>query len=365
MTLTFLVTVRDSEAVLWRSLQSLKAVLQPGDQLVLVDQASTDDSAALLARFGHWPGWGQDIGHEIVSVTAQRADEPGLWAGIAVARTRQDYCLCLEAGDLLEVGAVAGLRTFLQAGQPDLVICNHAQYLISPASTLACADADRWPDHRLDHGPNHRPDQEHEAAAVAGQLKPDLCRLVIGRALLSEVEPDLAGLAPWQAYAQIVTRARDLRLRPEVLRLTPLVRDMSDTRAAVADILPRVQAAAPDAQAPLVARLQADLADLIAGLDRDHLGDLAGLLTQVLAALPSGPRQSIMMQGGDVAAALTACQRGGEVGLAEQLGAAFATQDRLRLRALTQELQSLRRDIDSALPGPDYLIEMHERLRRV
>ena len=90
-----------------------------GIEVVVLDDASTDATGDICARLqAEHPG----------VVRVHRAPRNG---GIAAARNRLlaeargDYVWFLDADDVLLPGALAGLRRTLEAGDPDLVLCDY------------------------------------------------------------------------------------------------------------------------------------------------------------------------------------------------------------------------------------------------
>lgn len=360
MNLTFLLFAHDTGNTLWRSCQSLKAALIPGDQVLLIDLASTDDSAALMTRFGQWPGWGDEVETDLIPTARANATDPAFWASLASTQAKHDYCLCLDGGDLLQHSPVAALRKLLKAGRPDLVVANHAHYVIGPASTLPCPDADRWPDLGGD-------------LDTALHLTPDPRRLIASRDLLAKATPTLADLPPWQAYEHILRQAQSLRLMPEVLRLAPLpasdppdsIPDSPPARAAIFAIRDHLLATPRGDQPAMLDRLQCQLDDIVALLHPAQADDALDALAKLMRVIPRRLRNQAISHKGLSGPILTALHRNGPDVAFARLMPHFAIHERRQVEAMAKELHALREDLDLALPGPDYLIEMHERLRRV
>jgi hypothetical protein len=116
--LSILVPVFNVADYLADCLQSILVQLQPGVEVVVLDDASTDTSAVILehmrSRFG----------------AALRLIRHPTNRGLAAARNSLlqnamgDYLWFVDADDLLVAGAVASLRSILDAVSPDLLTCD-------------------------------------------------------------------------------------------------------------------------------------------------------------------------------------------------------------------------------------------------
>ncbi|MEO7014786.1 MAG: glycosyltransferase family 2 protein [Dokdonella sp.] len=116
--LSILIPVFNVAGYLQECLDSIASQLEPGIEIVALDDASTDDGAAILAQNMRSPG-------SVVRVVSLTRNE-----GLAAARNRLvkeargDYCWFVDADDLMCSGAIRSLRGVIEADSPDLVMCD-------------------------------------------------------------------------------------------------------------------------------------------------------------------------------------------------------------------------------------------------
>lgn len=116
--LSILIPVYNVGSYLEECLQSMTRQLEPGIEIVAVNDASTDDGAAILSRYLESPG------------SALRVVTLDLNKGVAAARNRLvqeargDYCWFVDADDLMCPGAIHSLRRIIESDAPDLVMCD-------------------------------------------------------------------------------------------------------------------------------------------------------------------------------------------------------------------------------------------------
>ena len=120
-TVSALMSVCNGEAYLAAAIDSMLAELAPGDEMIVVDDGSTDGTAAVLARYTG-------------RITVLAHDNRGLAASLnrAVGVARGDLLAFNDADDRWEPGRLAGMRRAL-AGTPapDLVFGMSLQF-VSP-----------------------------------------------------------------------------------------------------------------------------------------------------------------------------------------------------------------------------------------
>lgn len=376
---------------LWPACRALAAALAPADRLTILDAApdaaATQGALRQIARFAGECGWPAGVEVQELRLAAPPASPAG-WEALARRLAAEGidrhagqsgrpdgpegWLLALSAADRLYPAGLAALRTAL-AGAPEagLAICGADWWLGAPGVTLAWPDAGRWP----------APGLQDRAAALSLRADPDrmLQRGGIGAgarlARLAGAEPALP-LAAMIGESQALLAAHPRALFcPAPLFSTPLPASRATEAVAL------LTAALPGRGHPSDAGLaDGGMADggalpalaqrLTEELELAEPADLPALLDRLdagLRALPRRGRAALLAQPGPLpgllAGLLAALHRGGPVA-ALPLAALIAAQGNLRRNtALAAALGRLRRDVDVALPGPDYLIEQFDRLR--
>lgn len=307
---------------IWHSCQSLAQVLCAGDDLVLFETGSATDRP--LDRFTRETGWP----HNIIPKHIRLPDMPAADQRLALAQSQADhpYIVQLTSQDIMRPKGVAELRQAAGAA-PDLIVANHGWHLGQGLGQMPTADADRW----------------------AGALD----------AHMLSADPDrLTGPAAGPDYDAALAKAQSIQLVSEPVLLRPLPDHMDLTT--IPDITKGVLASGPADRATYLGRALQRLSDGLALLHPDQALTCLGALTQMLNALPRRDRKAAAAQ----MPLLAALSKGGPDAALPHLMLGFAAQDRSRLQAMTKGVAQLRQDVDTALPGPDYLIELYERTRR-
>lgn len=341
--LTFVMATRNEGPDFDLCLRALARARGPDDALLVFH---TGDGQTL----GRLEAFAEHHATRIIQ-TDTSVERPGdlLRLGLKMAET--DYVLALAPTDRLHAEGIAGLRAHLGRDAPDLCLIHSAWWL---------ADADH-PLPRRDSAAFETLPQHPDAAALTGLL-PDPRRLVFRTR-------DWAGRAPaWPAklegkalYAQALAERTELTClgMPALLHLLQPV-DPGPVLSACAEAL----AACPKGDRA------ACLADWAALLD-EHLtlcppaeaATLLAALPRIAALLPRAARRGMDSRPGPFARLLATQIREGDTGAKAELGLQLAAEQQRRTDILAAAYGRLRRDLDLALPGPDYLHALYARLR--
>lgn len=163
--LSILIPVYNVAGYLHDCLQSMLVQLQPGIEIVVLDDASTDASAAIIADMR--PRFGAAL------CLIRHPHNRGLAAArnTLLQNATGDYLWFVDADDLLAAGAIASLRRVLDSVSPDLLTCDFRM-------------------HRQDFGLKHRLRGEAHRHTFGGpnqQLTSDRSTLVHGILILGQL----------------------------------------------------------------------------------------------------------------------------------------------------------------------------------
>lgn len=127
--ITAAIPVRDGEAYLAEAIESVLAQSRPCDQLIVVDNGSTDRSAEIAAGFG-----------PAVEVVSE--PQPGIGAARNAARraTRGDYLAFLDADDLWEPEKTALQLAAFETDPRLQLVFGHVRQFVSPDLTAQEAE---------------------------------------------------------------------------------------------------------------------------------------------------------------------------------------------------------------------------------
>jgi glycosyltransferase involved in cell wall biosynthesis len=127
--ITAAIPVRDGEAYLAEAIESVLAQSRPCDQVIVVDNGSTDRSAEIAAGFGS----AIEVVHE---------SQPGIGAARNAARraARGDYLAFLDADDLWEPEKTALQLAAFEADPGLQLVFGHVRQFVSPELTAEEAE---------------------------------------------------------------------------------------------------------------------------------------------------------------------------------------------------------------------------------
>lgn len=333
------------------ALARLQAALAQGVDLTIVDRGSQDGTLARLDAFVQGSGQGA----RLLRLEAPELDLAGALEAAAAGQAGR-YRLGLTGQDLICPEALTPLMHRLQREKPDLAVCAQGWWLTGGVP-LAPADADGL------------------AAQAAAQvpdvtiLQPDPRRLIPSAALAAEHGPLRPGPGPigsWTTYDIWTGAAERILVYPEPVALRPLPEiSLQSLFFALLE-----QVSTQPKGAGRVAALERGLGRIGAEIrfadPAQAPADIAAA-TDLLRGLNRSERQRAAAVPGPAGALLSALRDGGRrhgPGLAlAVLARQTAAEDRRRLNALAMEIRGLRADLDLALPGPEYLRRLYERLR--
>lgn len=335
--LTIALMIRDDAKALKGALSALADVMTPKRSLVLIDQGSQDGSRESLrhfmARYGGLP---------------LALDGPlSLAEGSALARkhTGADYVLSITCADRVSRKGLERLEQILDNQTPELVIMGAGWWLTHPDHPLPGPDAGRI--------------SEREGGEAALALYPDPRRFLIRGGECNTPDPLSDPRLAWSLWQRHILGTQSLHLLADPVLLRPAPRHGAATNLdAVATL---VAEASQDERVAVLNRAMLWAGDALTVAPADSAVETLAAGQRLLRALPWSLRRKACAASGP-AGALLAAIRNGDNGLAV-LGMLSAAWGEAHYRGLAAEYASLRHDLLTALPGPEYLRDLHERLR--
>lgn len=328
------------------ALRQLQGAVQAGTPLVIIDTGGPDSGAGgrltQLQDFVDGPGRG---------AVFLRLDQPGLSfrAALELARseTGADYVLGLTGQDLLLPAALAPLQQQLAQQHPDLVICGQGWWQGGPLEPLAPPDADRL------------------VARQSASLWPDTRRLLPAAAFAAEFDlPENLSddpLEDWYLWDGWLDLAQHILVfaGPVVLRPLPASRVVN----LFASLKTRLAGCPRRQRRALLLHAMSRVGDELTFCDPANALSEAAAAWEFYQTLGRRERGVVVQDPGSAGALMSALNAGGPSLALAVLAQQAAAQDRARLTAMRAEVRALRADLDLALPGPDYLRDLYERVR--
>lgn len=149
MSISFILTSHDIQPYLGQCLRSLAAVARPGDEVIAVDDGSTDGSAEMigtgLAGFGFDPG----VSLQPVCLGTNTMGGVGIPANIGLSMATRDTVFFVDGDDWIEPDGFNRARAQMTITPADILIANYRVFDDARQASSRPADSDRW--HRLNH----------------------------------------------------------------------------------------------------------------------------------------------------------------------------------------------------------------------
>lgn len=325
------------------ALRALAQVKEPEDAL-LVFHSGDDRTLARLQSFA------ADHPATIVRTDSPVGDHAGLLR-LALEMAETDYTMVLAPTDRLHPAAFSALRKTLSQETPDLCLIHSAWWLADAEHPLPRSDSALF---------ETLPPQP--SATDCANLLPDPRRLIFRTA------DWLARLATWPAatddralYDRALTQSTELMAAPAPL-LLHLYAPADPTSALLG--FAQALAARPKAErAVCLVEWMPLLDESLALCPPAKTSAVLGALPDIIAQLPRPVRRNMAQQPGSFARLLEAQIAEGRVGAKAELSLQISAQQQRHTDILANAYGRLRRDLDLALPGPDYLRSLYTRLR--
>ncbi|KAA8610016.1 hypothetical protein [Salipiger aestuarii] len=247
-------------------------------------------------------------------------------------QTGQAHVLPLRPGDRLAAGAAAGLATWLAREDPALALLGGGFHLGDGAAPLP-------------------------GTPVLDAARPDPRRLLPRGGCAPQIDPFADPAAAWAAWESALDGSAPALFEAPVL-LRPL--PQASALPALTELGARLKTAPRGAAPALLARLAPWLDDALAMAPAGHAFETAAAALALRAALPRALRREAAALPGATGALLRADTEAAALAVLGLL--ASARQDRIA-QALAAGQAQLRRDLDLALPGPEYLADLYARVR--
>lgn len=121
MSLGFLILTRDAGVRLYDLAGDVAALARPGDEVVLVDDGSRDDTLAWIGRATAMRGWGAGVRVTRIATAARGQGDLGIAANLALDAAKARHVLLLPGQARLDPRGFAQARARLEAEDLDLL----------------------------------------------------------------------------------------------------------------------------------------------------------------------------------------------------------------------------------------------------
>lgn len=145
MQISFIVTTFNIDPYVRQCLDSLKACTRPGDQVVIIDDNSTDDTAAIIKEFiRENKGIGVEFTTAFLGVNT--IGGVGIPANIGMDMSTRDVVFFVDGDDFLEVENFRRARRVYENSNADIAFCNYLEHDEKNNAQKNPADFHKWSD---------------------------------------------------------------------------------------------------------------------------------------------------------------------------------------------------------------------------
>jgi len=141
MNISFIITTFNIESYIRQCLDSVSLCTKPGDQVIIVDDASTDETLSEVYRA---VGSLEDVEVLVIPLGVNTVGGVGIPGNIGLAASTRDAVFFVDGDDYLEPKNFRSARERFSAGSADILITNYQEYDQAAERTKDPADAQRW-----------------------------------------------------------------------------------------------------------------------------------------------------------------------------------------------------------------------------
>lgn len=160
MTISFIITTFNIKPYILECLQSLRPCLYPGDQVILVDDGSTDGTDEVVQDFIRQQGFGPGVQWSPIWLGTNTIGGVGIPANIGLDHADRDTVFFVDGDDYMIPEAFLKARRAYEADPTDICFTDYLEFDQQAGKTKPPADAQKW------NALNER--METEAARLAG-----------------------------------------------------------------------------------------------------------------------------------------------------------------------------------------------------
>jgi glycosyltransferase involved in cell wall biosynthesis len=143
MTISFIITTYNVAPYIDQCLDSLLSCLRPGDEVILVDDGSTDQTDTIAER-RFAVGFGPDVTPRLILLGTNTYGGVGIAANIGLTHATKDAVFFIDGDDWLVPDGFLACRAAFEVLQPDILICNYLEYDDKNSVAKAPSDLNRW-----------------------------------------------------------------------------------------------------------------------------------------------------------------------------------------------------------------------------
>ncbi|MFN3526084.1 MAG: glycosyltransferase family 2 protein, partial [Paracoccus sp. (in: a-proteobacteria)] len=142
MAISFVVTTYNIAPYLGRCLDSVAQVALGGDQIVLVDDGSTDDSVEILSQFAQHPPQGVEV--TLILLGTNTIGGVGIGGNIGLTAATRDTVFFVDGDDWINAEGFRRARAQWVLQTYDIMLTNYLEFDEAAGKDKSPADQYRW-----------------------------------------------------------------------------------------------------------------------------------------------------------------------------------------------------------------------------
>lgn len=150
MTISFIVTTYNVLPYVDRCLESLAAIGQAGDEVIIVDDGSTDGTAEQVAEAGNDLFATTGLRFQPILLGTNTMGGVGIGANIGMREARSDTVFFVDGDDWINVEGFQRARACWESRELDILVTNYLEHDERTGAAREPADSQKW--HLLDPG---------------------------------------------------------------------------------------------------------------------------------------------------------------------------------------------------------------------
>lgn len=142
--ISFIVTTYNIAPYIERCLESLAALARPGDEVIVVDDGSSDGTDALLRAFVERGSFAENVTFKPVYLGTNTIGGVGIGANIGLSEATRDTVFFVDGDDWMDPDGFNQARTYWTVHDFDIMFTNYLEYDQKSEEFKKPADWQRW-----------------------------------------------------------------------------------------------------------------------------------------------------------------------------------------------------------------------------
>ena len=150
--ISFIITTYNIENYILKCLKSVSMIVRPGDQIILVDDGSTDATETVVREFSEDTGFIDDVEVNHIFLGTNTYGGVGIGGNIGLKEASRDTVFFVDGDDWLDVNAFREAQSYWSLHEFDIMFANYKEYDQKNNIFKKPSDSQRW--NNINHSAN-------------------------------------------------------------------------------------------------------------------------------------------------------------------------------------------------------------------